>query len=380
MKPILLAMCAATSVAGGAADLYNNGPLVTNPGAGFGGADVSAIQTTLGSSLPGYGIQLGGGNRVADDFTVPAGGWRVDSVKVYLFQPNSGVTPTINDVRLQIWNGRPDLPGSQVVFGDMVNNRLSAVSFSNVYRAPDNGLTATNRPIMTCTVQVGVNLAPGTYWLDISADGSAAQGPFAPPVTRPGQAGAGNALQFFGSSQTWNQLYDPGGVWLDDLPFVLINSGGVGPQAVFPALLTLSPGIALSGGLIDLYTSNDQRMVMRPGVVFVSSQRPIQLVLEGYAPSPTGSSLQFVVESQVSGVSINQRVEAYNFNFSSYVTLDARNLTTADQVLTLSLSPPAHFIGPSNTMRVRISYAATAAVFSFPWLARVDEATWRFSP
>ncbi len=37
--------------------LYDNGPLVTHPGGGAGGADASAVQTALAMTLYGVGYQ-----------------------------------------------------------------------------------------------------------------------------------------------------------------------------------------------------------------------------------------------------------------------------------------------------------------------------------
>src|SRR5512143_645082 len=51
--------------------LYNNGPIVTHPGGGAGGADASALQTALGMGTYGFGHAVSSGFRVADDFTVP---------------------------------------------------------------------------------------------------------------------------------------------------------------------------------------------------------------------------------------------------------------------------------------------------------------------
>ena len=58
-----------------AAVLYDNGTLVTHPGGGAGGLNASAVQTALGNSTYGFGHAISAGLRVADDFTVPAGGW-----------------------------------------------------------------------------------------------------------------------------------------------------------------------------------------------------------------------------------------------------------------------------------------------------------------
>lgn len=64
--------------------LFDNGPLVTNPGAGPAGSDLSVLQTNLGMTTFGLGNQLTAGNRIADDFTVPAGQtWLVQGFAVY---------------------------------------------------------------------------------------------------------------------------------------------------------------------------------------------------------------------------------------------------------------------------------------------------------
>ncbi|MFZ1553126.1 MAG: hypothetical protein WAV53_17145, partial [Anaerolineae bacterium] len=79
--------------------LFDNGPLVTHPGGGFGGADASAVQTAIGLTIYGAGHQLSANNRVADDFTVPAGEtWTINTVTFYAYQTGSTTTSTINHV------------------------------------------------------------------------------------------------------------------------------------------------------------------------------------------------------------------------------------------------------------------------------------------
>ena len=59
--------------------LYDNGPLVNQPGVGAGGADVSALHDGLNTL--GAGHALSAGFRVADDFTIPAGEtWTIEDV------------------------------------------------------------------------------------------------------------------------------------------------------------------------------------------------------------------------------------------------------------------------------------------------------------
>ncbi len=200
--------------------LYDNGPLVTHPGGGFGGADASALQTALTMTLFGFGHQITANNRMADDFTIagPAP-WTIDTITFYAYQTGSTTTSTFTDVRVQIWDGPPGVGGSAVVFGDLVTNRLASSTFSNAYRVLDTSLLDSNRPIMANVVTIGTTLPPGTYWLDWFAGGTLASGPWAPPVSILGQTTTGNSLQFLGTTSTWGPALD--GAFPQGLPFVI---------------------------------------------------------------------------------------------------------------------------------------------------------------
>ena len=198
--------------------LFDNGPLVTHPGGGAGGLDASALQDgSLGMTIFGYGNQITAGNRVADDFTVPGPApWNITTVTFFGYQTGSGITPSINDVRLQIWDGPPNAGGT-IIYGDLTTNRLATATFSNIYRVLEGTLTNADRPIMALVVNVNTSLPPGTYWLDWTVGGSGAfSGPWAPPVTILGSTGTGNALQWIPSA--WAALVDVGP---QDFPFVI---------------------------------------------------------------------------------------------------------------------------------------------------------------
>lgn len=212
--------------------LYDNGPLVTHPGGAAGGANASAVQTALGNSTYGFNHSISGGYRVADDFTVPAGGWNISQITFYAYQTGSTTTSTINNVNLQIWNGPPGQVGSTVVFGDTTTNRLSGSSFSNIYRVLDTGLLDTARPIMADVVTVNTILPAGTYWLDWQTGGTLGSGPWAPPVTILGQTAkpGANGLQYEPTGGTWGPLTDTGAAAVQDLPFVIEGAGATGPS------------------------------------------------------------------------------------------------------------------------------------------------------
>lgn len=129
--------------------LYDNGPLVNSPGTGVGGADESVLQSvTLGMTTLGFGHQIINSNSMADDF-VATEDWTIDEIIFYAYQTFSGTTSTINDYRVQIWDGDPSVGGSSVIWGDMTTNVLSSTSWSGIYRVSET-TTGTNsdRPIM----------------------------------------------------------------------------------------------------------------------------------------------------------------------------------------------------------------------------------------
>jgi hypothetical protein len=172
--------------------LYDNGPLVNSPGTGAGGADESVLMAPLGTY--GFGAQQTAGNSMADDFIVPAGGWDPTKFTFYTYQTGSSTTSTITGLFFRIYNGDPSAGGT-VVWGDMTTNKMTATSWSNIYRTLAVG-GATDRPIMKVEGAItGLHLNAGVYWVEYQFTGSGASGPWAPPITITGTSGTGNAKQ-----------------------------------------------------------------------------------------------------------------------------------------------------------------------------------------
>lgn len=209
--------------------LYDNGPLITCPGCGAGGADISELQTALGMNTNGFGHAVSSGFRVADDFTIPAGEtWTIDQITFFAYQTNSGNTSTINHVNLRIWDGVPGAGGSAVVFGDTSTNRLNNTAWSGIYRTTDTDHTSVARPLMADVATVGVELGEGTYWLDWQTGGTLASGPWAPPISILGQSTTGNGLQYNPGTATWGALLDGGSATPQGLPFIIEGTAGGG--------------------------------------------------------------------------------------------------------------------------------------------------------
>ena len=140
---------------------YDNGPLVTNPGGGVGGADVSLLEPP--NSSYGSNFNFTAGYRVADDFTVSAD-WTVDSLVFYGYQTNSPLTSTFTGLYIQIWDGDPSVSGRTVIWGDLTTNRLSATHWSGCCRALD--LVTTARPIMAVkAAMTGLTITGRDFWI-----------------------------------------------------------------------------------------------------------------------------------------------------------------------------------------------------------------------
>jgi hypothetical protein len=238
---------------GPAALLYDNGPQVTHPGGGAGGADASAVQTGLGNSTYGFGHAVSSGFRMADDFTVPAGGWNVDTITFFAYQTGSTTASTINAVNVRIWDGPPNAGGS-VVWGDTTTNRLASSAWSNIYRVLDTALTNNQRPVMADVATIGTFLPAGTYWVDWQTGGTLTSGPWAHPVTILGQTAkpGSNGLQYNPTTSTWGPAIDTGAAAQQDLPFIVEGTAGgsVDPCTALADIpwLTLSPASGANAG------------------------------------------------------------------------------------------------------------------------------------
>lgn len=202
--------------------LYDNGSIVTSIGTGVDGQDESVLQFQgLGMFSISYSNEAHLGNRISDDFTVVGSDWEIGTITFYAFQTGATAS-TITDFNLQIWDGRPDLVGSQIVFGDQVTNRMTNTYDTNILRVRDD-TTGTNdeRQVAAIVVEVNLTLAAGTYWLDWSCEGSTSSGPYMPPLTIPGVKITGNALQTNNDGINWVDANDFGTVTQQGFPFVI---------------------------------------------------------------------------------------------------------------------------------------------------------------
>lgn len=206
--------------------LWDNGGFETQPG-------LSVLQGT--DSIFGYGNQAPPiSNSMGDDFTVSGGGWNVSTIDFFGYQTGMTTsTSTFTAVNWTIYAGAIGNTGTPVANG----SGLASSVFTGVYRVTATTLTNTQRPIWRNSVNVGVTLPDGQYWVAWNTAGTLASGPWAVPVT-PFPTGA-NAQQQIGAAGAW-ALTSNGG-HADDMAFCV--NGEVVPAPATFALMGL-------GGLI----------------------------------------------------------------------------------------------------------------------------------
>jgi len=282
---MILAVVALAGSAASAQVLYSNGNLNTGPTllatglsapAGTTWAEVGYLGTTPETPGNSAGRRvLTGTDRLADDFTVPAGqSWDITAINLFNYQTGaSTLSPTITGATLRILSGNPMLGVPTVVFGDTTTNRLASSTFSTMYRvfasyANVNGFGCasafgTSRPIYINRVNAVVTLGPGTYWLDWSLSGTLASGPWqpalyaygAPTFGTPGANGLQGTAGLVYTAYTETGLSMPcaAGFFADpqDFPFeVLGDSGGCAPDLTTGAVPG-QPGYGVPNGILN---------------------------------------------------------------------------------------------------------------------------------
>ncbi|WP_223211198.1 PEP-CTERM sorting domain-containing protein [Microcystis aeruginosa] len=155
-----------------ATTLFSQTNIVTNPGAGFNGSDVSQASATVDVG----GVTVTSNVRLAQSFTISdAGLWAIDKVSVMAYMTSTGYgyppTSPFTGISVNIWDNAPGLAGSNIL-GSSTN--LLSTNWTGVYRTFNGVLNNAQRPVMNIAANFsgsGLTLAPGTYWADYQLTG-----------------------------------------------------------------------------------------------------------------------------------------------------------------------------------------------------------------
>lgn len=225
MKQLLIVGLLASAASAQAVELYANGPVV--------GLDGLSVLTSPATS---YGSGSSATQTVADDFLVGGAGWNVSSLDFFSYQTGA-VGFTFTSVNWSI------LAGTDINSSALVASGTSAVTNGGLvgYRVLSTAQTGTSRAIYRINADIpDVDLAAGSYFVTWALAGTAASGPWVPPVM--GSQGIGNALFISSTGISFNPITDSGSGEGYDLPFAV--QGSMVPEPGSVALM-LAGGLAV---------------------------------------------------------------------------------------------------------------------------------------
>ncbi len=201
----------------------------------------SEVQSEPGSAISntvnGIGAQItsNGGNAVSDDFTIPINQvWNISKLTFFAYQTGYyGTASPFTELHVRIYNMIPSNLSSEIIFGDLTTNRLTASSEFLMYRIPNtitpNGGTppSLNRKIFKLEASIDLVLTAGTYWIEWQQY-AGINSNFSPPstVVNTRTQQDYNSIQWLGTSNNWIPLIDTGnpytiGEVTIDMPFIV---------------------------------------------------------------------------------------------------------------------------------------------------------------
>jgi len=199
-------------------NLFNQAYMVTHPGAGYNGADVSALYGGQGT----YGPNANADSKfwIADDFTLGSAA-QVREIEFYAYQTNSSTTSTFTGCYVNIYDTEPlDSTATPVWTSDTISC-MTSTSWTGIYRTTGSALTDTARPIMRIVAGINTTLPAGNYWVAVCFSGSLASGPWAAPVAILGQVSTGNAIQYLPGEGAWGPWQDGTSYEQLGMPFII---------------------------------------------------------------------------------------------------------------------------------------------------------------
>jgi WD40 repeat protein len=151
---------------------------------------------------------------------------------------------------------------------------------------------------------------------------------------------------------------------------------------VLPDGYSIIRGQLLSGGLDDLYESDDSRLSVRAGIILDTSEPPVWLELEGTSPTASPEALRFTLEARAVTSGLAQEIELYNYVTESYEEIDQRQATTEDSVATVFVTgDPSRFVDPETlAMRARLTWKPAGPILLWPFDIGIDQAVWAVTP
>ncbi len=155
-----------------------------------------------------------------------------------------------------------------------------------------------------------------------------------------------------------------------------------------PTGFTVVKGLLLSGGLEDLFDSDDARVVVSPATLAppTGPEPPVQIEIVATSTTQTPSELRFRYEGHVfmpdAQISTRQRTSLFNYVTQSYDELDNRLAASSDEVFEIVITAnPADYIEPgTGNMKAFITYKAEGLSGFLFAVSNLDQTVWMIAP
>ncbi|MBO4654500.1 MAG: fibronectin type III domain-containing protein [Bacteroidales bacterium] len=199
-------------------NLFNQADMVTHPGAGYHGADVSALYGGQGS----YGMNSNAYSKfwLADDFTLTSAAW-VREMDFFAYQTGSSTISTFTGCFVNIFDTEPIDSTAVPVWTSDTTSCMSSTSWTGIYRTTGTAMEDTTRPIMRIVAEINTTLPAGHYWVAVCFTGSMETGPWSPPRAILGEVSTGNAIQYLPDDNMWGPWEDGTSLEQLGMPFIV---------------------------------------------------------------------------------------------------------------------------------------------------------------
>jgi hypothetical protein len=181
---------------------------------------------------------------------------------------------------------------------------------------------------------------------------------------------------------TVDDLGDPG--WDEFFGHGRINAFAAilaAEPGVFPTDLTVIRGLIVSGGLPDLFASDDSYLAIQQGITQDPDEPPVWLELTGTSPTDAPTEMTYVLEAKVNTPAVTQTISLYNYDTGEFEEVDSRPSTMGDSVVEVSVDgDPARFVNSeTGEIKAELTWMPGPLVIVYPWLVSIDQAIWRIS-
>lgn len=137
------------------------------------------------------------------------------------------------------------------------------------------------------------------------------------------------------------------------------------------------------GELADLFSSDDSRLVLQPGLTQNPDEPPVWVELTGTAPTDTPSAMSFLFEGNVNTPGVTQTISLFDYVAGQYEEMDSRagSLNVDESIEIVVDGDPSRFVN-SETLEIKaeLTWKPPPLVLMFPWSVEIDQAVWAIDP